>query len=929
MREAARRLERAHAEHRRGDAFFASKADERRGKEKGEDWEVLEENVVVTTTTTNKDEGAEEKSRSAAIDAFMITRLRDVSAIRAFFSGPNCPPLVSVKIINCKNVKRLPSGCFERCEKTLRELWVCECGLKKFDGLKGLEFESLEVLGLYGNEIEEVESLFCCRPGDGQESEARKKPPFRNLKRLMLNENKIREIGESFNHIHALERVDLSENLITGEEWLFKKSGNMRDEDARNMEWFRRVTELNLAANPMSNDAIVHVIAEYTKKIFDIRFRDGISGACPIARGVCDTTTFDSSDTAYSRYASMCVASFAESLRFLDGYELTSSLRERLLEQHDKRRALYYATHDENIGDCFRGATIVPLFLDERAIIIHSEGEELAHDETEKDNVQIRVVVEDGMSIVSRGEGVTRCDSLFREIPSRVRSETLVSLKIRCCSLGSLEGLKWCTNLHSLDASSNRIGKLNSAWFTGLSRLTYLDLSDNDIANIDRDSMLCVHDKCPNLRHLRLARNQIRTLMEVQNLLESITDKTFAYAQIDKAKSAENTQSKSFLKYMDLRGNVVTNSENYRECAAYFAPSLDLLDGEEVREIWRRKGRFLFQGRLTTEMIKYKLAGNTNDSFTLDLSEMHVRRLDEESISGEAMASAKIINLEQNQLADVSVLSKLKHLRRLSVSRNALRFALVRETFMNENIGKDSSVHEGKNEERCRGCYEQSFPQLKELDVRYNRIDSRRLLRLQLQKLQLLSFVDVSNNRLQNLDGLKNLPHLRKIRADENPLRQFNESTFLGFDALESLSIKRCGLRSFAHLSALSNVKSLRLDGNRVKDKALAFKQLAGVQGLKKLSLRGCKFASAYFDEAVFAIDTLESLDGIEVTHGDRERIREDLEERRARELEIKFQEATLKRVHVQVVQQIGLGDHRHHVFPLRTPQRMLTSAIR
>jgi len=79
----------------------------------------------------------------------------------------------------------------------------------------------------------------------------------------------------------------------------------------------------------------------------------------------------------------------------------------------------------------------------------------------------------------------------------------------------------------------------------------------------------------------------------------------------------------------------------------------------------------------------------------------------------------------------------------------------------------------------------------------------------------------------------------------------------------------------------------------------------------------------------VFSIDTLESLDGIEVTQGDRECIREDLEDRRARELEIKFQEATLKRVHVQVVQQFGLGDHRHHVFPHRTPQRMLTSAIR
>jgi len=124
MREAARRLERAHAEYRRGDVFFASKADdERQREEKGEDWKVLEEHVVVTTTKANKD-GEEEKSRSAAIDAFMITRLRDVSAIRAFFSGPNCPPLVSVKIINCKNVKRLPSGCFERCEKTLKS---CGC----------------------------------------------------------------------------------------------------------------------------------------------------------------------------------------------------------------------------------------------------------------------------------------------------------------------------------------------------------------------------------------------------------------------------------------------------------------------------------------------------------------------------------------------------------------------------------------------------------------------------------------------------------------------------------------------------------------------------------------------------------------------------------------------------------------------------------
>lgn len=254
------------------------------------------------------------------------------------------------------------------------------------------------------------------------------------------------------------------------------------------------------------------------------------------------------------------------------------------------------------------------------------------------------------------------------------------------------------------------------------------------------------------------------------------------------------------------------------------------------------------------------------------------------------------------------------------MSKNALRYALVRETFVNGNIRNHIPVDEENESSRC--FYEQFFPQLRELDVRYNRMDSRRLVRLQLQKLQLLSFVDVSSNRLQDLDGLKNLPHLRKIRADENPLRQFNEYTFLGFDALESLSIKRCGIRSFAHLNTLTNVKSLRLDGNRMKDKELAFKQLAGMIGLKKLSLRGCKFASSYFDEAVFALETLEFLDGIEITREDRERIQKDMEERKAREEALKFQETTLNRV--QVVMR-GLGGHVFH----RPLPRILTSTIR
>ena len=116
----------------------------------------------------------------------------------------------------------------------------------------------------------------------------------------MLNENKIREIGKSFTHMKSLECVDLSENLITGEALFLEKSGNATDVE---MEWLRSVAVLNLAANPMSNDAVVHVIAKYAKNIVDIRFRDDISGASPIACGICDTNTLESSDAACSRYA--------------------------------------------------------------------------------------------------------------------------------------------------------------------------------------------------------------------------------------------------------------------------------------------------------------------------------------------------------------------------------------------------------------------------------------------------------------------------------------------------------------------------------------------------------------------------------------------------------------------------------------------------
>ena len=69
MREALRRLERAHADRASVSSNFFD-------EEKGEDWKVLEENKVVVTTTTTGD--GDEKT-AMIIDAFMTISLRDLS----------------------------------------------------------------------------------------------------------------------------------------------------------------------------------------------------------------------------------------------------------------------------------------------------------------------------------------------------------------------------------------------------------------------------------------------------------------------------------------------------------------------------------------------------------------------------------------------------------------------------------------------------------------------------------------------------------------------------------------------------------------------------------------------------------------------------------------------------------------------------------
>ena len=125
-----------------------------------------------------------------------------------------------------------------------------------------------------------------------------------------------------------------------------------------------------------------------------MRFCDDISGDCPISNGSCMGALTDS--LSENRYASKCVAAFGNTLKYLAGCEITQTIRETLLEIHDKRRAAYVEYENTESGDEIRKADLAPIFLDERAKIIDSH--DLLFANEEKENEQ-----SDGFLVTSEG----------------------------------------------------------------------------------------------------------------------------------------------------------------------------------------------------------------------------------------------------------------------------------------------------------------------------------------------------------------------------------------------------------------------------------------------------------------------------------------------------------------------------------------------
>jgi Leucine-rich repeat (LRR) protein len=240
-------------------------------------------------------------------------------------------------------------------------------------------------------------------------------------------------------------------------------------------------------------------------------------------------------------------------------------------------------------------------------------------------------------------------------------------------------------------------------------------------------------------------------------------------------------------------------------------PQLQILDAAVVDEETRQNAAKVYTGRLTEDML---LREEPNRREQVNLSSLELTLLDHQIVSSR-FQSVKHLNLEKNNLNDVSALRALPHLEKLHLRHNRINVA----------FGQPGA-----------------FGNLKFLDLSSNNISSLGTLRI--SSCRNLRTLFLCNNFLTRLDGINQLKSLKTLKADRNKLCRMDAQTFEGCERLKFVSLRRNALRTLGHLSKLFSVRELHLQDNHI-DNEDELRWLTSLTKLKSLSLSGNNLSSS------------------------------------------------------------------------------------
>ncbi|ORZ37935.1 hypothetical protein BCR44DRAFT_55697 [Catenaria anguillulae PL171] len=437
--------------------------------------------------------------------------------------------------------------------------------------------------------------------------------------------------------------------------------------------------------------------------------------------------------------------------------------------------------------------------------------------------------------------------------------------------LTSLASLVHLPSLHVVDVACNRISEVIPVTSTANSVSGHG--SDSPSAPSTASSASHSHSRVfPRLTHLNICGNSVKTLDFVRKL-GKLQELHIAHNQIMDAGQVNAIHGAHHLIVLDMRGNpFVASLLNYRSTVIYTSPALQVLDGAPVSDDEVACAKQLLVGCLTRTKLVDRLDTMSVRSLTcLDMRACGLVRI--ECFTPGEFSHLAFVNLDGNQLSDISNLVHLRALRCLSVSGNKLESLPDPAKVVSPGrvgAGKAGGMARSSSTDRDGGPLGLLWPSLAELYLDHNQF--QRIADLFPESIALeLRILSLRANKLVKLDGLERVRTMQKLYADGNQVRSIDVDVAGGMRSLKELSVNDNRIKSIIFVKHMPKLKYLYADRNRVTELVDV-----GSQTLLSISMVGNPISrvAAYRSVIQQIMPAVTRIDGAIVTEDEREAAR-------------------------------------------------------
>ncbi|CAO4380105.1 unnamed protein product [Caenorhabditis nigoni] len=391
------------------------------------------------------------------------------------------------------------------------------------------------------------------------------------------------------------------------------------------------------------------------------------------------------------------------------------------------------------------------------------------------------------------------CDHKLTKLAGIQELVSLQYLSIRKNKLTSLKKLNRLPCLKLLDASFNHISRLDQL----PSSLLYVDLSHN------RLQTLSVCQSLGNVRHLRVHRNQIKSMKGVESCVQLET--FFINDNLLKDKNElELLKALPKLTHLDMSANPLSTAEGYRSKVMQAAQYLISLDRQIIPLEERHVNTMKQTTRgLSLELIE-RICPEWRNKRELMICDQKIEQIILEKAQMEELSHIRLIDLSKNRLSSVREISSFN----------------ITHLILNNNCLKTIATTDGQAL--------QPFACLENLDISNNAINNTTILRLGIPLLLKLRFINMSSNSLSRFDcSIFDLPNLESIDLSNNVIKTIIRRPLR---SLTSLNIQSNKLTTLTPLSC-PNLISLDVSNNKLASCA-SLKPLCEFKLLETLDCR-------------------------------------------------------------------------------------------